>query len=930
MKRLFYVVLSLTLLFSTVSFLGSAKSALAASMKTVGNASWTDSGGYPHQTAIIVNGSQLVYCANANIPAPSKNGTTYNDGTVVYDRSVISLLYYGYGGDGYKGSGGNTDYVKTWVALNNWLNGATSTMYPANTDPFIASLLKHAQNQDAPSYDVHFSSNDVSSTIQNGVQESANIAVQGNHMSGNNNSHAELSIPKDVTISVYEMRNGKAVNTKTITGSDGGTSVTVWGGEWFHFTAPLTYNQNYQSGNVDADANALASILFLPESGNYQPVYQKPVIKSDPNKIAGFTVHFWARQQTLTVNHINTYNNYNMWKTTDSVTINSPYDRTSDAYNKDGSPVTFNKSGSNGVNHQFKYSSYNGHGDGLSETMPPHDVTLDLYYDPYQNVTVTYKNAMPNYDVFKTWTDVKKVSDWFSYTAPASIPSWGNEYDLISNNTWTGNVPYNDISHEFDYKLKRTVTVNYLDKRTGQEIPGTSPKTYSEYQGDTYSESPPTIKTPDGKQTYQYLNESGSSESGTLWFNNITINYYYQLPLIQAKMKQEQVYTAPAQNGLPIEVQLLKSENYPETVADMTDNNKTISVGLLQNGKEIATQKYTAKSLPTSLYFKVDPKYLTVNNKANYQVRFESYNGGDYDVPSNGVSLTVNGYTSNDLNLTINNAGTNGVNGATQKQDYPVMAENGHQDSDYNQTYSNTYNEHFQESATKIPDMKTGYGFSTKVTIKYANDLDSADQGELNKRLGISINGVSSLQPTFLTSNDLQDSYTDYPTIGSDMEMPLFRTGQLANTNPGFSTWNGTETFGFQHVNVERMTGHLFTDDQKAAHDSSIKNALVDGGYKFYSPVWPKKSSVQLPADYGVTYMTANPFGETDQSLGANKINIKITDDIHLYAYMLAHIGSETPNHDELLWEPINADNPFPFGAPSGWTQTDINWLKEE
>lgn len=94
-------------------------------------------------------------------------------------------------------------------------------------------------------------------------------------------------------------------------------------------------------------------------------------------------------------------------------------------------------------------------------------------------------------------------------------------------------------------------------------------------------------------------------------------------------------------------------------------------------------QKYTVKALPASLFFKVDPKYLKANTKASYVVRFEGYNSGDFYVPGNGISLTENGYTSNALNLTINNAETNGANTGRFS---PIMTETGHQDRNYNQT----------------------------------------------------------------------------------------------------------------------------------------------------------------------------------------------------------------------------------------------------
>lgn len=183
-------------------------------------------------------------------------------------------------------------------------------------------------------------------------------------------------------------------------------------------------------------------------------------------------------------------------------------------------------------------------------------------------------------------TYVKVGSKTPVYNAPAAISnfSW---FDPATNdaskNPYQVIMPYADyaMNHTFYYRQKHTVTVNYLDNRTEAAIK--AQKKYIVCQGQNYKEAPPTIKATVGgtTYTYQYLKETGSAQSGTTGPGNIMINYYYQLPLIQAKMKQVQIYTAPATNGLPVEVQLLKMENYDEMVADMNNSNKTISIGLL-------------------------------------------------------------------------------------------------------------------------------------------------------------------------------------------------------------------------------------------------------------------------------------------------------------------------------------------------------------
>lgn len=45
-------------------------------------------------------------------------------------------------------------------------------------------------------------------------------------------------------------------------------------------------------------------------------------------------------------------------------------------------------------------------------------------------------------------------------------------------------------------------------------------------------------------------------------------------------------------------------------------------------------------------------------------------------------------------------------------------------------------------------------------------------------------------------------------------------------------------TYELPHINVERHTGHLFNDEQVEKKDKRITYELVDGGRKFYSPIW--------------------------------------------------------------------------------------------
>lgn len=225
-------------------------------------------------------------------------------------------------------------------------------------------------------------------------------------------------------------------------------------------------------------------------------------------------------------------------------------------------------------------------------TMPRADVYIQFRYDPYTKDVVTWQNKYHQYDTFQQTNTWVKVGNKYYYNQPGSFIKNGHTYDRINNNTLSGIQGYEGLTHTFPYVLRRNVTVNYYDNRTGQKIQAT--KTYTPHQGDHWAETHPTNTTvKNGKTyTYRYVKETGSAQSGTVGTSNITINYYYDLPLMQIGVKDLQIFTAPEENGLPVKVALDRLYNYGTTIADMS--SKTINVSLYQGSTRLAMNQYVA------------------------------------------------------------------------------------------------------------------------------------------------------------------------------------------------------------------------------------------------------------------------------------------------------------------------------------------------
>src|SRR5690606_33617480 len=278
--------------------------------------------------------------------------------------------------------------------------------------------------------------------------------------------------------------------------------------------------------------------------------------------------------------------------------------------------------------------------------MPRSNHTVRVPYDPYKNVTVVWKNMLPNHDVFKQSDQTLKVGSKYNFTQPESFTKNGLIYDRINNSSFTGTLGYADEKHEFLYKLRRTVTVKYLDERTGQELKST--KEYKVYQGDKYEETPASITN--GSQVYEHVRTVGV-ESGTINTENINITYYYQVPLAQVELKKIQIYTAKSTEGLPVKVEIDKVMNYT-TGNDIKDPNKTITVQLEDGGVVLDSKKYTAQDLPRTIEFKIPADKLEKNNYKMYTVRLTEFDDADFKVPATRSSLATEGYTANEGKLT--------------------------------------------------------------------------------------------------------------------------------------------------------------------------------------------------------------------------------------------------------------------------------------
>ncbi|KGX85192.1 thioester domain-containing protein [Pontibacillus litoralis] len=487
-----------------------------------------------------------------------------------------------------------------------------------------------------------------------------------------------------------------------------------------------------------------------------------------------------------------------------------------------------------------------------------------------RDVTIHYKDKHTGKKLKNSYKTEQLIGSCKTYKSSKSLKKYGKTYDRTGSSSYKVCVKDKDVTKTFKYKLRRNVTVNYLDERTGEKIKNS--KSYTVHRGDKYSESHPTIKK--GKRTYNYVKRTGNVSKGKVGTKNIEINYHYNLPLVEIGFEKIQIYTAPADEGLPVKVNLSKENIYSGKVDDM--KKAKVNVALYQGDTRIGLKEYTAKSLPEKINFKVSKNHLKVNQKNAYTVKFESYSKDDIDVKAKNIG--TDGYTSEEKTIKVTAPDMKKIS-----FEGVVMTER-----EIGEKMKKHY-ESFQIPVHKLDRMRTGYGFEMPVEIKYENQLGNA---------------VTEYDFNMIVPESIVDkSFLEYSVKRGLATVPLERTKNETTANNKSSN----QKFELPHMNVEKISGHLFSDEQVKNDDPRIERDLIDGGREFYIPIWGHVGEYPISV-------------ESTKDIGIHEINVVINQNLEVFAHMHAHMDSETIEEDAFLLIPINSDDPK---FPANWTEED-------
>ncbi|MFS3916084.1 thioester domain-containing protein [Bacillus australimaris] len=514
---------------------------------------------------------------------------------------------------------------------------------------------------------------------------------------------------------------------------------------------------------------------------------------------------------------------------------------------------------------------------------------MDVYRDPDDKTSFTAKFEVRQKKINVQHIDkysgevlgkesyTRNIGSSYSFAPKASITKGKEKFIPVDLKKKTGTLGNKDVTIKFYYNLERSINVNYFDDRTGEKIKES--KNYKKVRGEKYSEKHPSIKS--GEYKYRYVRTDGDKESGTVGSKNITINYYYDKPLAKLGFEKLQIYTAQWEKGLPVKVYLSKKLNYKSSLKDMAD--KKITVGLYRGTTKVTSKTYTAKELPKKIDMTVPAKYLNVNDKALYALKFTDFNKNDFKIDAAASTLSTDGYAASEKT----------IKATSEKQ--KDLSYKGVVMTEKTPTTGKVYYERLAFPLKKIEKKKTGYGFMREIDLHYENEIG----GNIKPSFDFEV-------PTRLV-----DSYLTYKKSG-DRSLITMEQTKATNKKQGETSIYDL-MYELPHVNVERHTGNLFSDQQVNDKEKRISYELIDGGRKFYTPIWSDLGKYE-------TKIKSKP-------MGVNLIKTEVTEQLELYASMYAHMDSKTLDQDEVLLKPVYADNPFPNGLPEGWTKKDLDWV---
>ncbi|MGH1707662.1 SpaA isopeptide-forming pilin-related protein [Enterococcus gallinarum] len=374
------------------------------------------------------------------------------------------------------------------------------------------------------------------------------------------------------------------------------------------------------------------------------------------------------------------------------------------------------------------------------------------------------------------------------------------------------------------------------------------------------------------------------TRSGVVAGKDLVLEIPYYLPSLEINAEKVSILTGKASltDNLKATITFSKSASYEEELKNVLYR---LTVTDQKQKKTVFTKDISLGSYASSLAVDLPTAAFTKGEKVPYSLSLQVLKNPDkVKAETDTIDFSTFGYTASEKVLT--NADLK--NG---KLSYGAVSQT--EATRKTKTYvekKETLQFDFEEQRSS----KTGYGLPITLAPIYSSEIQDTPL------LSFTLSSPTKLVDTYL---DLQ-----YVESKGNVQIPLDRTiNQVAKQTTAAIT---STKFEFPQISVEEKTGALYTQEQVKNPTKKISNKLLDGGRKFYLPIWAEKG------DYNLTLQS--------NVVGRNFIQVSMNQTLSVYANMYATIDSKTKKEDELLLTPVYPDTT----VPNGWSKAEITWLR--
>lgn len=374
------------------------------------------------------------------------------------------------------------------------------------------------------------------------------------------------------------------------------------------------------------------------------------------------------------------------------------------------------------------------------------------------------------------------------------------------------------------------------------------------------------------------------TRSGVVAGKDLVLEIPYYLPSLEINAEKVSILTGKASltDNLKATITFSKSASYEEELKNVLYR---LTVTDQKQKKTVFTKDISLGSYASNLAVDLPTAGFTKGEKVPYSLSLQVLKNPDkVKAETDTIDFSTFGYTASEKVIT--NADLK--NG---KLSYGAVSQT--EATRKTKTYvekKETLQFDFEEQRSS----KTGYGLPITLAPIYSSEIQDTPL------LSFTLSSPTKLVDTYL---DLQ-----YVESKGNVQIPLDRTiNQVAKQTTAAIT---STKFEFPQISVEEKTGALYTQEQVKNPTKKISNKLLDGGRKFYLPIWAEKG------DYNLTLQS--------NVVGRNFIQVSMNQTLSIYANMYATIDSKTKKEDELLLTPVYPDTT----VPNGWSKAEITWLR--